>query len=90
MKHTFITSDLDLAATIAVENGIFPQAFDRGDPRKVRFIYKRNTDEVNQTVEKYHNRTLLVEPFAFANARRVIKDRIFSYGGDESVPLGLV
>lgn len=74
-KNQFSTSDLNLAAVISLS---FPmQEINRGNPRKVQFIFEENK-EIEELIKKYWNKELKVEPQEYSNQLRLIKNRIYS------------
>lgn len=75
--HSFRTSDLPLAATLAL---FWPvEALDRSDGRRVCFLFA-HSPELDEAVEAYHRRAMQVEPLAFFHAIKGLKSRLY---GDE-------
>jgi len=76
-SHTFRTSDLPLAATLAL---FWPvEDLDRSDDRRVCFLFA-HSPELDEAVQSYHRRAMQVEPLAFFHAIKGLKSRLY---GDE-------
>lgn len=67
--------DFALATVISLFYPI--EAIDRKNPRKAQFLFKQ-TDALDQLIERYWRGELRVEPQAYFNAMRIIKSRLYS------------
>ena len=72
----FETSDLGLA-TALVTFGYPLEALDRNDPHRVVFSFAR-TDGLDEMVQEFWQRNLKIEPLAYFNNIKLMKNRIYS------------
>lgn len=69
------TSDLGLATALSL---FFPiKAIDRANSRKVLFVFNQ-TKELDDFIDKYWLKEIVVEPQVFTNQIKNIKTRIYS------------
>lgn len=74
-KKVFETSDLALSTTISIW---FPlQSVDKSEPRRVVFIFER-TKDLDELVDKYWRKELLVEPRLYFDQLKSLKARLYS------------
>lgn len=71
----YVCSDLALVTAISLWYPI--ESIDRHDPRKARFLFKRD-DNLNQLIEAYWRGELKVEPQSYFNQLKIIKARLYS------------
>lgn len=74
MNIPFQTSDLALCAALQVL-GFNIESIDRSDPRRVLFSIPRSA-ELDDAIQEFWKRTLLVEPGAYFQSLRLLKSRI--------------
>ena len=74
-KH-FETSDLGLA-TALVTFGHPLEALNRNDPHRVVFSFTR-TAGLDEVVQEFWQRNLKIEPLAYFNNIKLMKNRIYS------------
>lgn len=73
--NLFASSDLALAATISI---YFPVVIiDKQDPRKALFVFKRS-NKLDELVDKYWNKELLVEPRTYFDSIKALKARLYA------------
>ena len=74
-KPIFTSSDLAIVATISL---YFPiESIDRQNPRKAQFVFVRNT-ELNNLIERYWKKELLIEPRQYFDQLKAIKNRLYA------------
>ncbi len=76
-EDIYQTSDLCLAATLAISYPI--EAVDKTNPRKVIFIFKRDSN-LNNLLDEYWRQTLKVVPQDLFNQLKNLKTRIYEGG----------
>lgn len=73
--NLFVSSDLALAAIISI---YFPVVvIDKQDPRKAFFVFKR-TKKLDELVDKYWGKELLVEPRTYFDSIKALKARLYA------------
>lgn len=73
----FISSDLALVTAISL---FYPfEKIDKQNPRKAQFIFIRN-NQLDELVEKYWKKELLVEPRQYFDQLKAIKTQLYSNG----------
>jgi hypothetical protein len=70
------TADLALVAVLLLFMPDSLDAYDRTNPRKVLFVFRRS-DRLDALVDKYWKRELMVEPQDFFNQIKLAKVRIY-------------
>lgn len=70
------TADLALVAVLLLFMPDSLDTYDRTNPRKVFFSFRRN-DRLDALVDKYWKRELMVEPQDFFNQIKLAKVRIY-------------
>ncbi|MDQ3098301.1 MAG: DUF5659 domain-containing protein [bacterium] len=73
----FISSDLALVTAITLFHPF--ETIDRQNPRKAQFIFIRNS-QLDELIEKYWKKELLVEPRQYFDQLRAIKNQLYSNG----------
>ena len=75
-NNFYKVSDLACCATLTLFG--FPiERIEKVNPRKALFVFKR-TSELNEVINKYWKRQLIVEPAAYFEQLSFIKARIYS------------
>jgi len=75
-NNYYRTSDLALVVAMSLS---FPiEALERESSGKVYFLFRKNNEGFEDTLQKYWSRELRIEPQAFFNQLKVIKARIYS------------
>lgn len=77
LKESFSTSDLALSTAISLW---FPlQEIDKSqNPRRALFIFSRS-NELDEIVDKYWKKELLVEPRQYFEQLKALKGRLYSH-----------
>lgn len=77
LKNSFSTFDLALATAISVW---FPlQEVDKSqNPHRALFVFNRSS-ELNELVDKYWKKELLVEPRQYFEQLKALKGRLYSH-----------
>lgn len=73
----FSSSEFALCASL-VALGFTLDSIDKNNTQKVTFNFKR-TQDLDEAIQKFWNRQLLIEPISYFEAQRYLKSRI--YGG---------
>lgn len=76
ISDQFQTEDIYLAASLMCY-GYQVNSLGRDNPDKIKFNFLKD-EELEKTCKKYWDRKLLVEPIAFANNLKHLKNRIRS------------
>lgn len=72
--ETFRTSDFALITTLSL---FFPiDGTDRSEPKRVVFIFKK-TKQLEETIEKYYQLKLRIEPRQFFNQTKTVKSILY-------------
>ena len=79
MTGRFETNDLHLAATLQCL-GLELLAVDRGDPRRVKFVFT-DDEQRRQWTRQYLAGELRVDPLILLNSFRMLKRQIYADGG---------
>ena len=73
-KNVYSTSEISLASALYL---FYPlEDIDRTDPSRVIFIFKRG-DGIDDLVNKFWKRELLVDPFGYFNSLKLLKARLY-------------
>jgi len=72
----FTTSDLSLATTLMTD-GFNLAELNRDDPRRVGFVFEDSND-LKEAIKQYWNNELLVEPQAYFNNMKQLKNRMYN------------
>lgn len=72
----FETTDLGLGTTI-LTLGFTLDSLDRSNPSRVRFVFKKKGG-LDEVVHAYWQKELKVEPLAYFNNIKLMKNRIYS------------
>lgn len=74
-RDFYKTSDLPLAATIALDRGV--EAVDMENPRRAYFMFRRDS-RLDETVEAYFRGELRVEPNRYFAQVKALKARLYA------------
>lgn len=74
-QNIFTSSDLALTTVVSL---FFPiVAINKQNPRKAEFLFNR-TKELNEFIDRYWKKELLVEPRAYFDQLKAIKARLYA------------
>jgi len=76
--EVYKTADLALVAVLLLFIPDSLEACDRSNPHKVLFAF-RKSNQLDELVDKYWKRELMVEPQAFFNQLKLAKVRIYAH-----------
>lgn len=76
-SQAFITNDLSLSCTLLCYNFTLA-GLDASDSRKVGFVFTES-DELQDTIKKYWDNQLAVNPREYFNTLKDLKSRIYNH-----------
>lgn len=76
MNNDFSTYDLGLASVL-LSLGFALVELDKGNPRKVRFVFLR-TEKIDAAIGKYWSNELKINAQTLLNSQKALKNRIYS------------
>lgn len=76
INYNYITSDLALVTAISLFLPI--DEIDKTNPRKAQFIFRHDKKRLDELLNKYWNRELLVDPRAYFDQLKALKVRLYA------------